>query len=76
MHIQEINERIEELQDALKIDTELNKTRFKPGERICINQEIASLYDHQRYLLLEKPLKEVFVYRVPESIENKLRQLK
>ncbi|WP_445720262.1 hypothetical protein [Flavobacterium sp.] len=76
MHIQEINERIEELQDALVIDTELKKTRFTPGERICINQEIASLYDHQRYLLLEKPLKEVFVYRVPESIENKLKQLK
>ena len=76
MHLQEINERIEELQDALKIDTELNKTRFKPGERICINQEIASLFDRRKYLFSEKPLKEVFVYRVSESIENKLKQLK
>ena len=76
MHIQEINERIEELQDALVIDTELKKTRFTPGERICINQEIASLFDRRKYLFAEKPLKEVFVYRVPESIENKLEQLK
>jgi len=76
MHIQEINERIEELKDALTIDTELKKTRFTAGERICINQEIASLFDRLKYLSSEKTLKEVFVYQVPESIENKLKQLK
>lgn len=76
MHIEEINQRIQELNDALVIDTELNKTRFTPGERICINQEIASLLDRKRYLFAEKSLKEVFVYNVPDSIENKLKQLK
>lgn len=76
MHLEEINQRIQELNDALVIDTELNKTRFTPGERICINQEIASLLDRKKYLFSEKPLKEVFVYNVPESIEKKLKQLK
>ena len=76
MYLEEINQRIQELNDALVIDTELNKTRFTPGERICINQEMASLLDRKRYLFSEKPLQEIFVYRVPESIENKLKQLK
>lgn len=76
MHLEKINERIQELHEALVIDSELKKTRFTPGERICINQEIASLLDRKRYLFGEKHLKEVFVYNVPESIENKLKQLK
>ncbi|WP_264547992.1 hypothetical protein [Flavobacterium sp. N2820] len=76
MHLEEISQRIEELQDALVIDTELKKTIFTPGERICINQEIASLLDRRKYLFSEKKLKEVFVYNVPESIENKLKKLK
>ena len=80
MSNQSIYERLEDLHNVLVYCSELQLHGrmhvFKTGERICINQEIASLYDRRRYLFQEKPLKEVFVYRVPESIENKLKQLK
>lgn len=76
MYIEEINQRIQELNDALVIDTELNKSIFNPGERICINQEVASLLDRKRYLLQEKELKDVFIYNVPDSIEIKLKKIK
>jgi hypothetical protein len=76
MNLEEINQRVNELQEALRLDTDMRKTIFTVGQRICINQEMASLLDIKKYLQQEKPLTEVFQYKVPPEIETILKRIK
>ena len=74
-HLENVNNRIADLLTVLQYDTE-EVQHFTITERILINQERAAMMDFKNYLFRELDYDKVRFYRVPESIENKLKQLK
>lgn len=78
----QIEHEIKLLEDRLNfLQAVLNYSRvFEPlfyrGEKICINQERGSLFDLMNHYNGEMKLENVRQYRIPESIENKISEVK
>lgn len=72
MHLEQINQRLEDLYAVQQYCSEERKT-FTIGERICISQEKGALFDRLNYLFNGKPIDQVRTYQVPDELEDKIR---
>lgn len=73
MHLELINERLDQLYAVLQYCSEERKT-FTTGERICINIERAALFDRKNYLFQELPLEEVRKLETIPELEEKIHR--
>ncbi len=78
----QFNHEIELIEDRLIfLQSVLNYSRvFEPlfyrGEKICINQERGALFDLINHYKGELEIEKVRQYRIPESIESKINEVK
>lgn len=72
MHLEEINQRLDDLFAVLQYCSEERKT-FTLGQRVCINQERAALFDRKNYLFSRIPVELVREYKAPTELEEKIQ---
>lgn len=73
--IELINERLASLFEALYHHSEMGIGQLTIYDRICINQERASLMDRLNHINGELEWPEVRHYNIPEHIEQKIRYI-
>ena len=74
MHLEETNQRLDDLFAVLQYCSEANKS-FSTFQRICINQERSALFDNKNYLFGRLPLEMVRRYKVPVELEKKVQDV-
>lgn len=72
MHLEEINTRLDDLFAVLQYCSEKTKS-FTLGQRVCINQERAALFDRKNHLFNGLALECVRRYKVPPELEEKVQ---